>query len=109
MPPRGPSGRGRDARYVAAVSALRHHLHRYWFRWDGDLRELTPGAALGYGVTAVDRRDAERLLSAALLGGESLPTGAVVAEDVDVRDLDEGHVLPNMGDPSVRGVWYPRV
>jgi len=30
-------------------------------------------------------------------------------EDVDVRALDGGHVLPNMGDPSVRGVWYPRV
>jgi hypothetical protein len=27
--------------------------------------------------------------------------------DVDVRDLDQGHVIPNMGPPNLRGVWYP--
>jgi hypothetical protein len=91
------------------VASVRDHLHRYWFRWDADPRELPPGAALGYGVTAVDRQDAEKLLSQTLLGGAPLPAGADVAENVDVRNLDRGHVLPNMGDPSVRGVWYPRV
>jgi hypothetical protein len=91
------------------VASVRDHLRRYWFRWDGDPHDLPPGAALGYGVTAVDRADAEMLISAALLGGAALPDGADVAENVDVRNLDQGHVLPNMGDPSVRGVWYPRV
>jgi hypothetical protein len=28
-------------------------------------------------------------------------------EDVDVRDLDAGHVLENMGDVTRRGVWFP--
>ena len=27
--------------------------------------------------------------------------------DVDVRSLDQGHVIPNMGPPNLRGVWYP--
>ncbi|MCW2926654.1 MAG: hypothetical protein JWM86_622, partial [Thermoleophilia bacterium] len=30
-----------------------------------------------------------------------------VTEDVDVRDLDQGHVIPNMGVVVWRGVWYP--
>jgi hypothetical protein len=89
------------------MPGLRDHLHRYWFRWTGDPHELPQGAALGYGVTGVDSQDAETLLSAALLDGAPLPTGADVVEDVDVRKLDQGHVLPNMGDRTVRGVWYP--
>lgn len=93
-----------------SVASVRDYLHRYWFRWDGEPpRELSPAAVLGYGVTGFDRRDAEKLLSATLLSGAPLPAGADVIENVDVRELDEGHVLPNMGDPSVRGVWYPRV
>lgn len=91
------------------MASVRDYLHRYWFRWDGEPRELPRGAVLGYGVTGIDRADAEKLLSAALLGGAPLPPGADVITDVDVRKLDQGHVLPNMGDPSVRGVWFPRV
>jgi hypothetical protein len=37
-----------------------------------------------------------------------MPSPLAVIEDVDVRELDQGHVVPNMGDPTVRGVWYPR-
>ncbi|WP_255356377.1 hypothetical protein [Lysobacter sp. Root983] len=29
--------------------------------------------------------------------------------DIDIRDLDPRHVLPNIGVCSVRGVWYPNV
>jgi hypothetical protein len=61
------------------LSTLRDHRHRYWFTFH-DPPEAS-FFALGCGVTAVDREDAERLL------------------------LD---VLPNMGDPSIRGVWFPR-
>lgn len=32
-----------------------------------------------------------------------------VVPDVDVRTLDEGHVIPNMGPPAIRGVWYPKL
>ena len=66
------------------------------------------GSALGYGVTAVDRHDAERLLRAVVFNDQALPDPVEVVQDIDVRDLDQGHVLPNMGDPTVRGVWFPR-
>ena len=82
------------------MASVRDHLHRYWFRWEADPRELPPGAALGYGVTAVDRQDAEKLCSQTLLGGALLPAGADVAENVDVRNLERGHVLPYLGDPE---------
>ena len=25
-----------------------------------------------------------------------------------VRDLDQGHVIPNMAPPDWRGIWYPK-
>jgi len=51
---------------------------------------------------------AEALVQAERFGGEPLPAGFSVVEDVDVRDLDPGRVVPNMGDPTLRGVWFPR-
>jgi hypothetical protein len=88
---------------------LREHLRRFWFRIDGDTPSLPAGAALGCGVTAIDRADAEQLVRSAVFGGGSLPSFVEVVEDVDVHELDEGHVVPNMGDPSLRGVWFPRL
>ena len=83
-------------------------IHR-WFRFDASAERLASGAGLGCGLTAVDRRDAEAMLAASVFGGGPLPAVLEVVEDVDVRDLDEGHVLPNLGDPSARGVWFPRL
>jgi hypothetical protein len=28
-------------------------------------------------------------------------------ENIDVRTLDQRHVIPNMKDPTLRGVWFP--
>lgn len=64
------------------------------------------GVQLCCGVTAVDRSDAERLLKAHVFA-DQVPGVTGVVEAVDVRDLDRGHVLPNMGGPSRRGVWWP--
>jgi hypothetical protein len=94
---------------LLAMSGVRGYLHRYWFRF-ADLRAASAvGAALGCGVTAVDQADAERLLVSGVFSGRPLPAVEAVVEDVDVNDVDAGPVLPNMGDPSVRGVWFPRV
>lgn len=86
------------------MPSLRDYLRRYWFEFDVADRSF-PSAA---GVTAVDRQDAEELLSARVFGSRGLPSIRRVVEDVDVRDLDQAHVVPNMADPSVRGVWWPR-
>jgi len=90
------------------MSALRDHLHRYWFEFSGPREALPPGGWIGCGVTAVDRADAEQLLVAGPFRGTALPPLERVVEDVDVRDLDAGHVLANMGDVTRRGVWFPR-
>ena len=73
-------------------------LRRFWFS--------TPGS-LGIGVTAYSRPEAESLAraAAAQLGRSFEP--ASVTEDVDVRDLDQNHVVPNMGVVSNYGVWFP--
>lgn len=31
-----------------------------------------------------------------------------IVPDVDIRTLDQRHVIPNMEVPVVRGVWFPR-
>jgi hypothetical protein len=75
-------------------------LTRFWFKAD---------RGLGFGVTAQSAGDAERLLaSAGFVRGRDFEVVEVV-ENVDVRTLDQNHVLPNMGPPHTRGVWFPRL
>lgn len=75
-------------------------LRRYWFK----TREH-----LGFGVTAYSIDDVRYLLDGAAdyLGSEYEVLDVI--EDVDIRDLDQNHVVPNMGPPSFRGVWYPKL
>jgi hypothetical protein len=77
-------------------------LRRYWFRF------AEPGHGLGYGVTAHGYEDALSLLRDTVFGGEALPPFDEVVEDVDVRALDQRHVIPNMEPPVWRGVWFPK-
>jgi hypothetical protein len=82
-------------------------LTRYWFEFDwGESPPIRP-ERLGCGVTAFDREDALRLLARTAFASEEIPPISRVIEDIDVRTLDEGHVLPNMGPASERGVWFP--
>jgi hypothetical protein len=32
---------------------------------------------------------------------------ADVIENVDIRTLDQNHVVPNIGPCNVHGLWYP--
>ena len=91
------------------MTDLRDYLCRFWFEFSGPREALPPGTWIGCGVTAVDRSDAERLVIDALMSGGDLPPVERLVENVDVSQLDAGHVLPNMGDPSIRGVWFPRL
>ena len=80
-------------------------LHRFWFTFKNppQLSVLN----LGCGVTAYSRDDALGLLQ----GRSSIPMDSLqiheVVENVQIDSLDPGHVLPNMGDVSQRGVWFP--
>ncbi|KRD77375.1 hypothetical protein ASE43_09510 [Lysobacter sp. Root983] len=76
-------------------------LHRYWF-------PTRIGFGIGFGATAWTEQDARRFLRSAVpyIGMTTLGPPIV---DIDIRDLDPRHVLPNIGVCSVRGVWYPNV
>jgi hypothetical protein len=83
-------------------------LRRYWFEFDFAVgTTIPPGTRIGCGVTAFDRADAEQLLRERVFGTTPLPAVQRVIEDVDISGLDKGHVLPNMGAPINRGVWFP--
>jgi hypothetical protein len=81
-------------------------LHRYWIRFDPS-RKIPTGFLLGCGITARSEAEAlERLRNAA----PEMLDGLVIAEitlDVAIPDLDQKHVVSNMGDPTQPGVWFP--
>ena len=57
-------------------------------------------------MTALNEAEALSLMEEhVFLNG--LPRITTLIEDVDVSALDEGHVLLNMGNVLVRGIWYP--
>lgn len=88
-------------------------MRRFWLRLSispGELGQYSSYAGLGFGcgVTAYSLEDARSILVAQLFGDDPMPEIVEVVEDVDVRDLDQGRVVPNMGSPVTRGVWFPR-
>jgi hypothetical protein len=75
---------------------------RYWIVLDEEYQ-------LGYGVTAADERDALELLRNLRFKNREMPPVLRIEEDVDVSTLDPGHVVPNMGPPVWRGIWFPNL
>jgi hypothetical protein len=83
-------------------------LKRYWFEFEYEnLESAPPGARLGCGVTAFTYDDALHIMDKKLFIETRRPPIKKVIKDIDVRTLDPGHVLPNYGVPSKRGIWYP--
>src|SRR6267378_6323709 len=71
----------------------------------------SPHAPLGFGVTAWSFADALRIIRALGYGG-FLPDDLSmlrVTEGVRVAELDQPHVVANMGPIVVRGMWFPFV
>lgn len=58
---------------------------------------------LGVGVTARSEEDARRLLERAFPEAQ-LVNLTVVS---DASELDQKHVVPNMGNLLARGIWFP--
>lgn len=80
-------------------------LRRFWFNF----KNIPPFCPLwlGCGVTGYDHSDALQLLARTVFAENPQLEVDTMIEDVDIRTLDAGHVLPNMGMPAVRGVWFP--
>ena len=79
--------------------------HLYWvkFKPNGKASPLN----LRCGITARNKYEAEEITRIKAFSVFGLRKMEIVAEDVDVSKLDPGHVLPNMGNPAVIGVWFP--
>ena len=80
-------------------------LRRFWLRLD-PARQVAVGFQLGCGITALNREDALHLLRSVY----PPRTEFVVLDwidDVEINSLEPRHVLPNIGDTTKRGVWFP--
>jgi hypothetical protein len=79
-------------------------LTRYWVTFS---KSPAPSPLnIGCGVTAFGFEDALQLMKERF-GPDSLKLVVRYVEDIDVSTLDPGHVLPNMGVASNRGIWFP--
>lgn len=82
-------------------------LHRYWIRFMVDAVPDYNILKLGCGVTAWTEDDAIWLIRKYVFAGEDVPAIDSIVTDIDIRDLEAGHVRPNVGVVSRRGVWFP--
>ena len=80
-------------------------LHRFWIQFKNPPR--LSSLSIGCGVTAWNHLDAIAILNLTVLLEHPDLIVDSAKEDVDVRELNTGHVLPNMGILSNRGVWFP--
>jgi hypothetical protein len=83
-------------------------LHKYWFKFDLRISEPHPiGTLLGCGVTAPSYAEALELIRRQVFRSSAMPRVVKCVEDVETSALDAKHVVPNMGDPTHEGVWFP--
>ena len=71
---------------------------------------ITTGRAwgpLGFGVTAWSLEDAIQLLGTEGIDILENLGQFQIRENVTFAELDQNHVVPNMGPMVMRGVWFP--
>ena len=77
-------------------------LTKYWLSFN----EATP-YPLGVGVTAYSLEDAEAIIAKRLFMNGYVPAfNQKAIESLD--DLEQNHVLPNIGLITFRGIWFPK-
>lgn len=80
-------------------------LSRFWFTFE---KTNEPSILdVGCGITAFSLADADTLLHAKVIPAYGSRKVANVKENIDVSTLDPKHIRPNMGNPAIRGVWFP--
>jgi hypothetical protein len=77
-------------------------LTTYWI-------EMGAGLAMQYGVTAYSFDDAISILKQKVFRNDEIPTVKNFIENIKFRDLDQNHVVPNMGIITERGIWFPNL
>jgi len=87
---------------------MKDMYRRFWFEFEIDsASNFPPGIGFGCGITAFSYDDAIKILDEKIFATIRRPPFKRVIEDVDIRTLDQGHVIPNMKPPIYRGVWFP--
>lgn len=83
-------------------------LERYWFEFVKEKGAKLPmGTRIGCGVTATSEKDAIEILKSKIFSDSDVPAIKEVLRNVQFDELDQNHVIPNMGNSAVRGVWFP--
>ena len=75
-------------------------LTRFWFEAED---------CQGVGVTAYSLEDAISLLKSSNIIEDYKPKLDSYIEDINIQELDQNHVIPNMGLCTTRGIWFPNV
>ncbi|WP_139174742.1 hypothetical protein [Lysobacter enzymogenes] len=79
-------------------------LKCYWFKFE--MFSQPTSLNIGCGVTAHDYSDAIGLLRSKVFDGNDFVV-LNFHEDVKLSELDQSHVVPNMGVITSRGIWFP--
>ncbi len=83
-------------------------LRKYWFKLDLTMNDPHPiGTLMGCGVTASSKEKALELLRERVFRSHPMPSIKKCIEGVEISELDTKHVLPNIGDSSQSGIWFP--
>lgn len=77
---------------------------RYWITFKNPPRFSPLG--LGCGVTAESEEAAIELIRHHVFKGDAFEVLNII-ENVAIPELDQGHVVPNMGNFFMRGIWWP--
>ena len=86
-------------------------LTRYWFVTYPENRFGTGN----FGVTAYSKEEAKKIIFDTMIdlglqeSLRNLNDQTEVIENIDIRLLDQGHVIPNMGVVTFKGMWYPNL
>jgi len=74
-------------------------LTSYWFELDSHFKQI--------GVTAYSIEDAKRLIQEKAFPKQQFPRIIKITENIQFKNLDQNHIIPNIGPISERCVWYP--
>lgn len=81
---------------------------RYWIEFNFEnYMPMPSGAKMGCGVTAFSYEDALHIINTKLFNNKPIAPIKHLIENVDISTLDAAHILPNMGLPNIRGIWFP--
>ena len=81
---------------------------RFWIEFELENNRTYPaGIGYGCGVSAIDYRDAIEILKRKMFIKTEMPKIKRHIPNVDINELDQGHVIPNMKPPNYRGIWFP--